>query len=199
MSSPLSIFISKLQDGTLTGTSFVILGAAALVKDGNMKEVTQLAGKSLRAVCVGWGLVRSLTAQLLSGTVLKPVCKLKKILSKSKLVALRPWCQITAVWSKFYLVGFFQVTPKQNTVNIPSGKRHHIIWKRSGLWFERPDLLTKRPAVELYWVSSLGAFSKNLTPVCRHTLKVQLVFALLKPKVKVTSPVKITPCGFFAR
>jgi len=53
MSSPLSIFIPKLQDGTLTGTSFVILGAAALVKDGNMKEVTQLAGNSLCADCVG--------------------------------------------------------------------------------------------------------------------------------------------------
>lgn len=107
MNSPLSIFIPKLQDETLTGAFFVILGAAALVKDGNVKEVTQLPGNSLHAFCVDWGLVRSLTAQLLSETMLKPTCKLKKNLPKSKLVALRPWCQITAVCTKFCLVVFF--------------------------------------------------------------------------------------------
>lgn len=29
------------------------------------------------------------------------------------------------------------------TLNIYSGKRHHIVWKHSGLWFQSLDVLTE--------------------------------------------------------
>ncbi|OXB70024.1 UNVERIFIED_CONTAM: hypothetical protein H355_010362, partial [Colinus virginianus] len=45
-STPFANGPAELQDGALTRASFVILGAAAaLVKDGNMKEVTQLVAR----------------------------------------------------------------------------------------------------------------------------------------------------------
>lgn len=71
------------------------------------------------------------------------------------------------------------------TLNMYSGKRHHVIWKHSGLWFESPDLHLSRSLRFLSMSLLEGVDPAQHCIVLQAHPQVLLIFTNSKPKKKL--------------